>query len=72
MHVMTQSLAMHVMTLGQTLCGHQVDRQHQDLCTEHAFMWQIGHEIQACEQSKAETTNHVTHDLRWCTLTVHV
>ncbi len=32
--LLTLSLAMHVMTLGQTLCGHQVDRQHQNLCTE--------------------------------------
>ena len=53
MRVMTQSLAMHVMTLGQTVCGQQVDRQHQDLCTVHALTWQMGHQSQACEQSKA-------------------
>ncbi len=51
--LMTRSLAKHEMTMGQSLCGHQVNRQHQDLCTEHAFMWQMGRQSQACEQSKA-------------------
>ena len=72
---MTQSLDKHKMTMGQTLCSHRVDRQHQDLVHRACFdirwdakVWHVnGQKLKL--QSRAK---NVVHDVRCFMLTVHV